>query len=1187
GQYEVPVMGVPISLFTVEQVKDERGKPKRELNTFKRDFLAQSTHFKVNPGEVKYFEAPAKPDLFAADFFNSTDEWFYTKTLVGRPIGSEEILGSTASALKIKFARTNNSLLGVDLNIAKEQEVLDPTKTITALEIPVLWVDFKTETAGKTARLKENVLVDTAGSARFWKERQYALIDFNNADRLDKAFTLDNKLEKLEIGEDYVSFTIYESSSGNTYKYSLAKSNRKIEGQTLFSDDAKMFHIFTQRRTVIHGALQSQDPDIDRLIYASRFFPENNEIVYHLSKNSPSDPEFVDATKAAVQAWDDAFQAAGTGIRVRLDDERVELGDVRYNTIVLYGYEIDSGRLLGFGPSVQDTRTGETFSAATHIYLRSYREGLITSIRNFVRNELGLYQDKKLEEIPSFASTDGFVLSGGLVNTLTPDLGPVSRLADYVDLSGMFAAEVGVDNKAKVLGSRTLLDAIDDYKETQAAAKAKKEKQSLFTANGPKCDYGNVASVANSWEKIKRVCASGNTKFSDYLARLKAEHTADASVLNVDGEEEAILECAQPLMRDLLTSTLIHEVGHNLGLGHNFSGSSDVPANQAKNEDGTLAYPASTVMDYPDRDFDLFSKAGPYDVAAIRYLYGRKVETKDGQFIEVPRNMSMFKAAEKQGKKLKTYKMCTDYEVDGDTNLPTYDPMCSRWDVGATPDKYVKWAISQVHADLIQNGYRYNNKGFSGAVRSLTYLEHFKQIQDYFRFLVRNKAGVYFEKLPGTTTEEKKAALEALVAKDENLKAYYAAVNEIFKFGREVMDLPSRVCVVVNAEGKPEDVLEFGPLRQRIFENSQRTVQSCAEAFQYSEQIVQEAEKEYAANFATMKFVDRGTELFGLELDLDPAAAADKWKQAAFATFNSDLDPRYSSGTAQLKTAMIATLTSRVSSLGVAIDGGAGETNFLDYPWFAEQLYNDAWEKLLVGTKGELHDATLLKDKTLQHYQESVGILSNYLFNLYQQGLDPLSESYGFASTMQPKKERSLSVFEQGPGAGEASIWYTTNTRNEVLYADGGIAQAIIRKFVLISQLNAAFKTYMATNKPENAEATIAALKLSLAPVDAALATDERLYKAATDYLKTQGLSKLQPAQKAQLRTYMKNEVAAAGTAPTTEDRDTVQAKLLLSGLAKFSSEKMLDGQIMEMASTDPDNLSAFATTLNILISRF
>ncbi|WP_141732805.1 zinc-dependent metalloprotease [Oligoflexus tunisiensis] len=1195
GQYEVPLMGLPISLFTVEQVKDERGKPTRQLNTYKRDFLNQASHFKVNPGQVKYFDAPAKPDLLTADFFNPNDEWFFTKTLVGRSISSEEILGSTESALKIKFARTNNSLLGVDLNIAKEQEVLDPTKTITALEIPVQWVDFRTETAGSDARLKENMLGDKEGSAPFWKERKYALVDFNNADRLDKAFTLDNKLEKLELSEDYVSFTIYESSSGNTYKYSLAKSNRKVEGQTLFADDAKMFHIFTQRRTVIHGALQSQDPDIDRLIYATRFYPENGEIVYHLSQNSPNDPEFLDATKAAIQAWDDAFQEANTGIRVRLADERVELGDVRYNTIVLYGYEIDSGNLLGFGPSVQDTRTGETYSAATHIYLRAYREGLITSIRNFVRNELGLYDDKAVQQISAFAESDKYVLGGGLMNTLTPNLGHVARLKNYIDQKDMFAAEIDSSMKVKIFGSNVLLEAIDEYNAEQKSENAKKDRQSIFTKNGPKCEYGAVASVANSWEKIRRVCASGNTKFADYLARLKAEHTADSSVLNVDGEEEAILECAQPLMRDLLTSTLIHEVGHNLGLGHNFSGSSDSVENQARNADGTIAYPSSTVMDYPDRDFDLFSKAGPYDVAAIRFLYGRQVETTDKQFITVPKNQSMFAAARKQGKELRPFKMCTDYEFDfregAPQNIPTYDPMCTRWDVGSTPEKYVKWAISQIHADLIQNGYRYNNKGFSGAIRSLSYLDHFKQIQEYFRFLVRNQAGVFFEKLNGTTAEEKKAALERIIENSrerdrELLKSYYAAVNEIFKFGREVMDLPSRVCVIQDAQGKVVDVLEFVPLRQRIFEENQITVQNCKDAALHAEKALTNLEKPYAANVSTMKFEDRGIELTGLELDLDPAAAADKWKQLAFATYDADLDPRYSSGTSLLKSYMAFTLTSRVSSLLVAEEAGVGSTNFLDYPWFAEELYQDAWTKLLVGTKGELLDDKLLKDKTLQHYQESVGMLSGYLYLLYSEGLHPLSESLGFAYAMQPKKERSLSVFEQGPGKSDSPIWYATNTANEVLYADSGVAAQIIRTYVQITQLNASYRTYSATNDPAKLESTLETLKTTLSSLDSLTSADERMFTAAAEFLKAQGLSKLQPAQKVLLRSYLKKE-AAAVTGDTTEDRNTREAKIVLSGLGKFSDIEMLDTRIFNMAVEDSDNLSALLTTLNVLISQF
>ncbi|MCX6131332.1 MAG: zinc-dependent metalloprotease, partial [Proteobacteria bacterium] len=826
---------------SVEKVKDERGKETRQLSTFEKAHIEAASHFKVKQGNIKYFEAPAKPDLFSADFFNANDEWFFTKTLVGRSITSESTLGSTQASLKIKFAKTNNSIIGVDLNIASEQEVLDPTKTITALEIPVQWVDFKTDSAGDSARLKENILGDKESSARFWKERKYALVDFNNADRLDKAFTLDNKLEKLEVSEDYISFTIYESSSGDTYKYSLAKSNRKIVGQTLFADDAKMFHIFTQRRTVIRGALQSQDPDIDKLIYSSRFYPENKEIVYHISKNSPTNPEFTEAVRDAIKAWDLAFQEANTGIHVRLADDRVELGDVRYNTIVLYGYEIDSGRLLGFGPSVQDTRTGETFSAATHIYLRSYREGLITSIRNFIRGELGLYEDKLVDQVGSFASSDQYVTAGGLVNSPNPNLGSLARLNQFLNKNNMFAAELQSDLKSNIFGSKNVLDAVENFESSLKPVKTTKADL-VQNANGARCDYGSFASVANSWKKIRDICIQPGKKLNSYLSTLKSLHAADSNVLNADDEEAAILECAQPLMKDLLTSTLIHEVGHNLGLGHNFAGSSDIDANHAKNADGTTAYPSSSVMDYPDRDFDLYSKAGPYDVAAIRFLYTRSVETKTKQFIQVPSNQSMFAAAKKQGQELKAYRMCTDYELSEDPNMeniPLYDPMCSRWDVGSTPLKYVKWAISQIHADLIQNGFRYNNKGFSGAIRSLGYLDHFKQIQEYFRFLVRGKAGIYFEKLTGDTSEAKKQSLESLIKSAPErdrilMQNYYEAVNEIYNFAHEIINLPSRTCILQDADGKLVDQLEFAPLRQLIFESEQVTVQNCKEASAYS-----------------------------------------------------------------------------------------------------------------------------------------------------------------------------------------------------------------------------------------------------------------------------------------------------------------------------------------------------------------
>jgi hypothetical protein len=84
-----------------------------------------------------------------------------------------------------------------------------------------------------------------------------------------------------------------------------------------------------------------------------------------------------------------------------------------------------------------------------------------------------------------------------------------------------------------------------------------------------------------------------------------------------------------------------HEIGHTLGLRHNFKGS--------------LKSPSTSVMDYlPLRDMvALGPTPGSYDVAAINYLYGKSPNPPAEAF-------------------------CTDEQVP-------LDPECRDWDSGATP----------------------------------------------------------------------------------------------------------------------------------------------------------------------------------------------------------------------------------------------------------------------------------------------------------------------------------------------------------------------------------------------------------------------------------------------------------------------------------------------------------------------
>ena len=81
------------------------------------------------------------------------------------------------------------------------------------------------------------------------------------------------------------------------------------------------------------------------------------------------------------------------------------------------------------------------------------------------------------------------------------------------------------------------------------------------------------------------------------------------------GDVSALTQALPPLtpkeiVERIITSVVMHEIGHTLGLRHNFKGS--------------LTFPSSSVMEYtytPEQPYR-GDAVGPYDVSAIRYLYG-------------------------------------------------------------------------------------------------------------------------------------------------------------------------------------------------------------------------------------------------------------------------------------------------------------------------------------------------------------------------------------------------------------------------------------------------------------------------------------------------------------------------------------------------------------------------------------
>ncbi|MCC6336211.1 MAG: zinc-dependent metalloprotease [Myxococcales bacterium] len=91
-------------------------------------------------------------------------------------------------------------------------------------------------------------------------------------------------------------------------------------------------------------------------------------------------------------------------------------------------------------------------------------------------------------------------------------------------------------------------------------------------------------------------------------------------------------------IENVITHTILHEVGHTLSLRHNFKGSLQ----------------GSSVMDYTrDEDASLMPRPGAWDIAAVRYLYGLDTAPASQPF-------------------------CTDEDT-------WVDASCDRWDTGANP----------------------------------------------------------------------------------------------------------------------------------------------------------------------------------------------------------------------------------------------------------------------------------------------------------------------------------------------------------------------------------------------------------------------------------------------------------------------------------------------------------------------
>jgi hypothetical protein len=169
-----------------------------------------------------------------------------------------------------------------------------------------------------------------------------------------------------------------------------------------------------------------------------------------------------------------------------------------------------------------------------------------------------------------------------------------------------------------------------------------------------------------------------------------------ANLVRAEGKEAAELQ--EKMIMQGLKEVTMHEVGHTLGLRHNFKGSKylsleDINDPAKTRESGMVAsvmdYNPANIVPKGEKQGDYYSTTiGPYDYWAIEYAYRPLSGGTVGEVAELK------KIAARSGE------AALQYATDEDTEAFDPDPDSSRYDLGDDPLEYAKQRAAIVQETL-------------------------------------------------------------------------------------------------------------------------------------------------------------------------------------------------------------------------------------------------------------------------------------------------------------------------------------------------------------------------------------------------------------------------------------------------------------------------------------------------------
>ncbi|HAS6348496.1 TPA: hypothetical protein I7241_11050 [Vibrio vulnificus] len=583
--------------------------------------------------------------------------WMYRPSTSSAPRDSDMYAFFAGSEVLVSLSLTEHGLVAkrIDPDIVKydpnnpqsleESRWADSINATPVLKIPGDYTAYRCqEDSYGDCTNKEEKVPDLQAE---WYERTHFLPKFEKLEAyindINDYFGKDAKATKVAMTEfdpnsGVINIELEREFKGGNGKgrffYSLVRLDKfadpKYQAVYQAPADQNKFGFFTSsfKKADTNGATQSE---FTRGSYLNRFSPNRDTIDFYLNDEF-FEPENEMWLKATLESMDTmARQMSQIGIppvKVVNRDKPAGIvsGDLRYNAINLFTEPSDTG-LLGYGPSAANPLTGEIISAYTNMYPGTVLRTVPRQWDQFV----GLYNANQLADLQK--TTQPAEESGIAVN---------ARLVKRVDLVESEAREDGyfspeseqlierkfsemtvIDPTAQIRSSEAYANLFGDAKDAVDEILDQDKVEEFWSRN-------NMFSAKNVWISSTEKNSLPGIDFENQGFLNANKQLKDWELLNYN--QRKIVNRVFGVHN--YKTTLVHEVGHNLGLRHNFEGSADKNNffDEVQTQSlGLRGVPASSsIMDYAPSELDIEPLFGPYDLAALRLAYARKIEDKDG-----------------------------------------------------------------------------------------------------------------------------------------------------------------------------------------------------------------------------------------------------------------------------------------------------------------------------------------------------------------------------------------------------------------------------------------------------------------------------------------------------------------------------------------------------------------------------